>query len=216
VWALHILGEVLWQLGDAEGARAATEELATCAGGGDAWERGLSLERLGMQAFGLGDLTRARACFEESLAQFRRVQDPYTAAYEVRYLGYVAQAEGRHEEALQHMTENVAINREIDDLRGVAAGLAALAGLAIAQGQPALATRLSAAAATTLKRTGATALHPRDRVFHERALATERAALEEDDFERIWAEGCALSLDAALALARSSLRQAAGVRTDTS
>jgi non-specific serine/threonine protein kinase len=208
--ALHALGEVLWALDDPDGASAVTDDLAACAGTvGDTWERGLTLERLGMQAFGLGDLAAARACFEQSLAQLRRMKDPYMAAYVVRNLGYVAQAEGRYEEALQHMTESVTINQEIDDLRGVAAALAALAGLAVAQGQPALAAQLSGAAAATLERTGAAALHPRDRAVHERTFAAERAALDAATFDAMHAEGRVLSVDAALTLASTCLGWAA-------
>src|SRR5262249_2185752 len=162
VRALHALGEVLWDLDDVEGVSAVTAELAALSGAGDRGELARELQRLGGQAFLSDDLSAARARYEASLTQLRRGGDPSTAAYVVRHLGYVAQAEGRYAEALRHMTESIAINREIDDLRGVAAGLSALAGLAVAQGEPALATRLSGAAAATLERTGATALHPRD------------------------------------------------------
>jgi hypothetical protein len=114
---------------------------------------------------------------------------------------------------LRHITESLALNREIGDLRGVAACVAALAGLAMTEGQPALAARLSGSAAVLLERAGATALHPTDRRHHARSLVTARAALGADDFAASTAEGRVLSLDAAVALALTALDAAAGAGT---
>jgi tetratricopeptide (TPR) repeat protein len=142
--ALYILGEVLWQLGNVEGARSVTEEsVAYARAAGLTYELGVALHTLAMYAFRLGDLATARVRYDQSLAQFRRAGDPNGAAYVERQLGYVAQTEVRYEEARRHMTASLTLNRDGGSLRGVASCLAALAGLAVTQGQPALAARLS-------------------------------------------------------------------------
>jgi predicted ATPase/transcriptional regulator with XRE-family HTH domain len=213
--ALYVLGEVLWQLGDVEGARTVTEESVACAGAaGHFWELGLALQYLGMQAFRQGDLAGARTRYEQSLAQLRLAEDPSPAAYVLRNLGYVAVAERRHEEARQHILESLTINREIDDLRGIAGCLAALAGLAIARVEPASAAQLSGAMEAMLERAGASALHPRDRFFHERTLAAQRDALGDEAAAALRAEGRAMDLEAAVALARPGRDQVTGVGTD--
>jgi predicted ATPase/transcriptional regulator with XRE-family HTH domain len=210
--ALYLLGEVLWGLEEQDAARVVTEESAAVAtAAGHTWELGLALQRLGTQAFRLGDWAGARTRYVESLKQLRRVDDPAAVAFVIRNLGYVAQAEGRYEEALRSMIESVTINQGIDDLRGVAAGIAALAGLFVALDDPQRAARLSGAVATVLGRAGASALHPRDRLLHDRTLAAERAALDQAELAALWANGHALTVEAAVSLASSGLDRAAGI-----
>ena len=209
--ALSILGAVLSDLGEMTAADDVIQEsIAYFRAVGDAWGLGTALHFLGTAAFRLGDLARARRCYEESIVQCRRVADKPTTAYVLRHLGYVAGAEGRHDEALRHISESLALNQEIHDSRGVAACVAALAGLAVTEGEPALAARLSGLAAVLLERAGATALHPTDRPHHEHTLAAARAALGADLFAAAREEGRALTIDAALALVSTRLGQTVG------
>jgi non-specific serine/threonine protein kinase len=197
---LSILGAVLSDLGEMETANAVMQEsIALFRATADSWGLGTALHFLGTAAFRHGDSARARQCYEESLAHCRQVGDKPQTAYVLRHLGYVAHAEAQHDEALRHISESLDLNREIEDLRGVAACVAALAGLAITQGQPALAARLSGSAAALLERAGATALHPTDRPHHVRTLASARAALGDAVFEAMLAEGRALPLPDAIA-----------------
>ena len=209
--ALSILGAVLSDLGEMTAADdAIRESIAHFNDTGDAWGLGTSLHFLGTAAFRQGDLARARRCYEESIVQCRQAADTAMTAYVLRHLGYVAQTEGRHDEVLRHISESLVLNQAIHDLRGVAACVAALATLAVTQGQSALAARLSGLTAVLLKQAGATAVHPTDRPHHEHAVAAARAALGADAFTASWTEGDALTVDAALALTSACLVEAVG------
>ncbi len=208
--ALYVLGEVLWDLGEQDAARAVVEESVARAQAADyAWELASAHERLALQAFRLGDWASARSHYEESIRQFRHLDDRPPLAYCIRCLGFVAQAEGGQTEALHRFTDSIRINQELGDLRGVAAGLTALAGLTIALGDAERAARLSGTAMAMLERSGATALLPLDRLRHERTLEVERAALDETRLSALWADGRALSIEAAIALAAEAVGRAA-------
>jgi hypothetical protein len=74
----------------------------------------------------------------------------------------------------------------------------------MAQGRQSLAwvvaARLSGAA-ETLRETFGISLHPAERVSHDQAMAAVRTGLGEAGFVAAWAEGRALSLEKAVALA---------------
>ena len=75
-----------------------------------------------------------------------------------------------------------------------------MAWLAVAEGQPARAARLGGAAEALREALGA-ALHPVLHPGHDQAVQAMRAALGEEAFAAAWAEGQALPLEEAVALA---------------
>jgi hypothetical protein len=83
----------------------------------------------------------------------------------------------------------------------MAATVAALAGLLAAQQRAAAAARLCGAAAIVLERIGVSRLLYFDQERWESTHLALRASLGEEAFADAWAEGRALSLDAAVALA---------------
>jgi len=105
--------------------------------------------------------------------------------------GCPARAVGLYQEA-------VALFQAVGDRTLVAMGLDGVAASLATQGQVGRAARLLGAAAALRAAIGV-ALAPDDSARHERVVATTRAALREDTFQRAWAEGQHLSLEEAVA-----------------
>src|SRR5690242_17712509 len=101
--------------------------------------------------------------------------------------------------AWQQLRESLAANRQIDDLRGVAGCLAALASLALSLERPALAARLCGAVKAMLRQANAPALNPGDRFLHERTQAAVRATIGESAYAASVGEGRTRPLDDTIA-----------------
>jgi ketosteroid isomerase-like protein len=84
--------------------------------------------------------------------------DQKTLSYVERHLGFAAQAAGRLDEAGQHFRESLRLRRDIGFEAGVAAGLLALADLALARGDAGQAQALRTEAAQAAKASGASAI----------------------------------------------------------
>jgi DNA-binding CsgD family transcriptional regulator len=85
------------------------------------------------------------------------------------------------------------------DPYNIAMGLARLAAVALASGQPARAARRLGTCAALLPPAVPPALQPEDRPVVEGAVAAARAALSGAAFEGAWAAGAALTLEQAVA-----------------
>ena len=152
---------------------------------------------------GLGDLARARrdpddahSRYLEALAILREIDARPEIARCLAGLGRVAMELGDLELARQHLTESLRLSHSTGSRIGVARGLEAFAGLAVREDRPELAVQLTAAA-TALRDGGLAALSG---ARAERYLASARR-LGEPAVTRLWAQGLALSADAAVALA---------------
>jgi predicted ATPase/class 3 adenylate cyclase/Tfp pilus assembly protein PilF len=183
------------KLGNRERAMEIYDEVGAA---GD--ERSLStvLNNLGNIALDEHDHTRARAYFEESAAINRRLGQQLPLANNFLDLGFVALADARVEEAAAALRESLGICRaeRLDDLLiWVVEGIAAVA---LDRGAPVVAATLLAA--TTRPRAdlalGAD-FYPIAEEVRERTLVAARASLGEAAFAAAWAEGEALSLEAA-------------------
>jgi predicted ATPase/class 3 adenylate cyclase len=159
-----------------------------------------SLLSLGTLAYLQGDYGPARALLEESLAFFREVNNKGNVAYLLNFLGNVARAEGNYPLARSFYEEDLALVRELGHKFGMQGVLDAFAQLAAAEGQPKRAARLMGAA-EALREALHTPVPYSWRADHDRAVAVARAALGEAVFAAAWAEGQALSLEAAVACA---------------
>jgi hypothetical protein len=115
-------------------------------------------------------------------------------------LGMVALAQGDDGRAAALLQESLRNSRDIGsrDLGGES--LEGLSWVVAAQGQPRRAAALSGAA-DALRAALAVPLQPDRRAEHDRAVDAMRAALGEEAFAAAWAEGRALPLDEAIALA---------------
>jgi predicted ATPase/transcriptional regulator with XRE-family HTH domain len=204
----HSIGVALTNLGWAvmeqgEYGRAAallTESLVLARHLGNTYGSAIALTNLGLVALEQGDHTRATALHEEALALCRKLGDKRGIAIALGNLGLVAKGQGDHGRAAALLKENLILRHELGERRGVAVTLHNLGMLARLEGAPLLSTRLLAAASALRTAMGAP-LNPKDTARYTQALAALRAALGEDGYAAAWADGRALPLDEAVALA---------------
>ena len=197
-----------------EGNRAAAgplleEALASFRELGDKGGAVMALWRLAELAEAQEDYSRAEALLEERLALLRDLGRTWEAAPEARHLGRTALRRGDLRRATALVCESLAILRERRDERGLAWGVATLAGVAAAAGRHARAARLLGAAAARIDVPGARDL-PADRAAHDCALAATRAHLDDGAFAAAWASGQAMTLEQTVAYALEAVPEGPG------
>jgi predicted ATPase len=97
---------------------------------------------MGLIAQAQGNLERARALYEESLATTRAMRARWLQSYPLTCLGDIARLQGHYEHAHAYYTEALALYREQDEQRHVPAVLHNLGYVALAQKQYATARTL--------------------------------------------------------------------------
>ena len=156
------------------------------------------LNNLGNFALTERDFTRARTYFEESAAINRRLAQQHTLANNLVDLGFVALAEGRIEDAAETFHESLGVCRAERLAQILVWAVEGLATLALERAKPVEATRLLAATTRPRAELGFAAdFYPIGNETRERTLDAARAKLGEAAFAAAWAEGEALSLEAA-------------------
>jgi predicted ATPase/DNA-binding CsgD family transcriptional regulator len=162
--------------------------------------RAFVLNRLGHEAYELGNWSRAEAVLEEALERWRRLGNPWGIGVVLGKLADVAQARGDKVSAAALYRESLDFWWSQGDLGAVEilTGLARLA----AKVRPEGAVRLFAAAEAVQRRVGLTPA-PALRAKNERAIASARAKLGEEAFAAAWAAGGDLSLEQAVAEAQT-------------
>ena len=121
-------------------------------------------------------------------------------AYALHGLAEIARSTGNLEPAAAMYSEGMALFQQTAEQRGVAWCMEGLAKLALGRHQPERATRLLAAASSLRDACGAP-VQPADRPDYDRAVAAAQAQLGETAFSAAWAQGRALTLEQAIALA---------------
>jgi tetratricopeptide (TPR) repeat protein len=210
-----VLASVAETQGDREKARVLREEaralfeesLATLRERGNKIEIAWALCNLGSVASDHGDYGAARTLLEESLALFRELgntQDRANGLYgmtrSLPRMARVARGEGDYEEARALLEESLAMKQELGLKPEIADDLEALTAVAVAQDEPVLAARLFGAV-ESFREAFLYPLPPPERDEHDRAVAAARAALGEEAFAAAWAEGRAMTLEAAVRFA---------------
>jgi len=204
----HLVGAVLNNLanvairqGDYETARVRHEDvLAMRQDLGDAEGIATSLNNLGVIAHDQGDYVHARTLYEEALAARRGQGANSSIAVLLTNLAWVAYMEGALDEARDHHERSLSMRRQLGMSNQIAAPLEGLALVSGAAGQPERAAILLAAAAALRDEIGAP-LPSDERAEHDQILALVRSQLGDVAFAAAYAEGRALSLDAAITLA---------------
>jgi tetratricopeptide (TPR) repeat protein len=97
-------------------------------------ERALITYHMGHTIF-MSDHERARRLFEESLALYRALDDPWGAATVLHWLGNAAEFRGAYADARAALEESLEISRALGDQEGMAWVMADLAWLAVDQGR---------------------------------------------------------------------------------
>ncbi len=201
------LGLIALGGGDRLEARARHEEgVALARALGDRALLAAALNSLGEVARCAGDDAEAAALYGESLELFRKLGNRQDVPRLLHNLGYVALRghDLARSEAL--FRRSLELFQEIGLERGIAEGLAGLAAVsavrACTRTEAARAARLWGAAERWRAGSGAP-WWPADRVERDRYLPVARALVDEATFAAAWAEGEALTLEQAVAEART-------------
>jgi hypothetical protein len=149
-----------------------------------------------------GDLIRAAATMEESLALFRENPERYQLALVLGLMARIRQRQGHSDVARALHAESLTRWHDLGNSRGVAIGLEGLAEVAAAGGEWERSARLLGAEATLWNALGA-AEYPTIRADREQCRLRVRASLGEARFAAIWSEGAAMSAEEAVAFALS-------------
>ncbi len=161
-----------------------------------------ALGNLGYLLLMEGDNDRAGKLFEEGLIVFRRLSSEEGVARSLLNLGFASWQRSAFSEAAALMRESLRRFATIGSREGIAYCLEGLAAEAVSEGNGARAARLlgaSEAVCLSLELT----LDPFELALHRWSVAEGRRVLGEDVFEREFAAGKALSVDAAAELALS-------------
>lgn len=199
--ALNNTGNVHIELGEYEQAQSAyAEALRHFRAVGDQAGVATAFNNQAVATRELGKYERAEALANESLALRREQGDLRGVAETINNLAQVASAQGRHERAATLFKEGLQLSRDVGDMIRLLEALDGLAWTAPELGQPRWAARQGGAAEAERERLGLAQGIP-DRGLGERAIQAMRAALGEEIFAATWAEGKAMTLNDAVALA---------------
>ena len=182
--------------------------LAICGELGDPLWTALVLHALGDTATRAGDLERADALCSEGLRLAREVGDKWVIWSNLQAWGNLQLARGAWDLAALAHWEELQLALDIGDLRGVADGLAGLAGVAVGRGHAKQGARLLGAADSLREAIGRRML-PGHAQF-ERTMAAARDAIGEAQVEAAWSAGGAMELAQAIEAARAIALPASG------
>lgn len=147
---------------------------------------------LGRIALAQGKTTEAEEYLEEGLRGLRAQGFTWRIADTIRSLGDLVRDRGDLDGAMARYAESVHLAQEHGDRLFLADALCGVASVVTAQGEPARAARLYAAAAAIREQLGAS-VEGWERPAYERGVAAVRAALSPETFAAAWAAGEDLS-----------------------
>lgn len=203
-WAAFVLGDLAYAAlrpGDYPTAKARlTQVLALSQETGDKYATGFALSGLGEVALRQGDYAGATRLLEDSLELREHIGDKRGVGVSLGTLGWVAMRQEDWIKAKARVGASLEVRKEIGDKGGIAWCLERLAEIAEARGQFAQAVRVFGAAAS-LRASIGSFIDPVDQPEYERRLTSLRMTLGEESFAAALAEGGALTLQQAIALA---------------
>jgi predicted ATPase/DNA-binding NarL/FixJ family response regulator len=168
-----------------------------------AWGRARSLELLGRAATRRGDQPTARRRHEESLALLRELDDRQGLVWAETFVAHAALDQAEVATAVPLLRKSLRLAGEAGDRLALARAFEGLV-RALARIEPRRAVLLASMAAGLRTRLGAEPYRSeQERLAASLALA--RAALGATDYERAWAEGSRLWLEAAFTEAAGAL-----------
>jgi DNA-binding NarL/FixJ family response regulator len=203
-FALMCLGAQHFEKGDYERAAPYLEEALTLSRRiGDQRNAAGTLHNLAEVERQRGNYEQAKALGMESIALLRETKDDYRLAIVVGSVGLLAIWSGEeHDLAEGFLKEALALERQLGNWAYGAYSMEGFAGLAGARRQGARAARLWGAAKALRANIGV-ALPPEPRSYYERSMAAARAQLGEVAWEEAFAQGMAMSDEAAAGYALS-------------
>jgi hypothetical protein len=153
-----------------------------------------------MFALAQGNIDRARPFFEQDLALFREIGDKSGIVHSLQYQGLFARLQGDDMRAQSFFEEGLKLARETVPIWMISNYLLWLADLAVDRGQPERAVQLCIAADTHLGKI-ASFWDPFEYSYYQRIMNLTRVSLGENAFARSEAEGRAMTIEQAVALA---------------
>ncbi len=194
-WALNDLGFVAIRGGDLGGARNLyTQSLAIKRQLGDDLDIAITLNNIGYVAAIEGHYAEAEALIQESLNILQRIGEVRSRGYSLSSLGAVAWLRQDFIRARTLYSEALTLSYQIGEKLSVVYSLGTLTGIAGEQGQVVRAARLAGATGRLFDTLG-TNLDPLEQAAYERGVELARAALDPATFDRLWAEGQAMTLE---------------------
>jgi len=199
--ALCKLSCALTRLGEPAVARAHLEEaLSLARSAGERRHVAFALQASGEAAFTEGEYAEAGRLWQESLAHYRDADIGMGLATVENFLGQLAVRQGDLATARAHYEASLGHQQGWRALYWAPSSLAGLAAVAAAAGQAGRSLRL-AGAATALGEAAALRLPGPEQEVLEGTIEAARAALDERAAPSAWAEGQAMTLEEAVALA---------------
>jgi len=144
-----------------------------------------------------GDYPTARARFAQSLPISQQLGDAHRITMIDSELAHVQRYEGHYQQAEAAYRDTIRAWQKLGHRAAIAHQLESFAFVAKAQAQLERAARLLGAAASLREKINIPMSSP-ERVEYDRELAGLRAGLDEQTFATLWAEGRALTMDAAI------------------
>jgi non-specific serine/threonine protein kinase len=214
--SFNFLADIDYVMGDLERAAPRFEQaLSLWREAGTPWGIGKALSDLGEVARTKGDYVTAQSRYREALAIFRETGDSIYTAISLHNLGHVAHRLGEYSRAGACFTEGLLIGNDMGNTHLSAWCLLGVAGVAASERQPELSARLLGAAQVMLQSVGGS-LDPVDRAEYELNMAAARAQLGQEDFEKAWAEGQAMTAEQMVNYAQTlSVEEAAASSSQT-
>jgi non-specific serine/threonine protein kinase len=149
---------------------------------------------LGEVAVRQGQYEHAISLLEQGLALNRERGDKWGTGTLLGSLGWVALRQGNFEQMRQSLGESLAVRVEISDKGGIAWCLEKLAEAKYEQSQFQESAKIFGHA-EALRVPIRSVIDPADRLDYDRLLSGLRAAVGEDAFAALWAEGAAMQLE---------------------
>jgi predicted ATPase/DNA-binding CsgD family transcriptional regulator len=163
-----------------------------------------SLNHVGIVLRYRGEYDLAAQFYNECRELARDLHDKFPMAAALHNLGQMAHHLGDDATARPLLCESLLLVRQINDRPHIGVGLADLAGMWAAQGQAERAARLFGAAEALSDQTHA-GMYRAQQLAYEKDVARGAAQLDEATWQAAWAEGRAMPLDDACALAIEEL-----------
>jgi predicted ATPase/DNA-binding CsgD family transcriptional regulator len=196
-WVLHALGRVAYFEYDASAARQFAEQsLAIAQELSDRWLIAWALHLLGLAAYIAGDYTTAATYYEECLAIRRELGHLEGIAIALHIKGILAERRGDFRAALKLYREALQVARELNASWLVSTILPHFATLA-AEHQPTRAARLGGAVTLMVEQRLGLPI-PLTQALFDDGMQLARRKLGQAAFAAAWAEGRAMSLEAAI------------------
>ena len=208
--AILNLGRVALSLGDLAAARPQIAESLRLARETD--NRPLeahALSDLGEIERGEGHYAQAQQLFTQCLALLREAGSHSETAFTLQSLGQVALAQGDVPQALRHFRESLCMLQSGGRTQNILLCLTGVGAAATRAGEPLRGARLLAACQAQHEALGMR-MDYLDRLVFERSVALLRAQLDQGIFDGVWAEGCTLTLEQAVAEAQQVFHASGG------